>query len=121
MSFQQLICTISLKFFAVAEILFTPVILHPPGCISIPTFADSTTSFVYNYKPANFTEDFISALTALVTAQDDPQRLYELTEGTKRILNDYQKDLPDVLKQVKGNIFTKPKTLITGIIMQNDY
>ena len=95
-----------------AEILFTPVILHTPGCISIPTFADSTTSFVYNYKPANFTEDFISALTALVTAQDDPQRLKELTDGAKSILNnetmgfpdwqvDYHKELPEVLKKVK--------------------
>ena len=65
--------------------------------------------FVYNYKPANFEEDFISALTALVTAQDDPQRLTELTEGAKSILNDYQNELPIVLRQVKLNylpIFT---------------
>ena len=72
--------------------------------------------FVYNYKPANFEEDFISALTALVTAQDDPWRLKELTEGTKSILNnetmglpnvkvDYHKKLPEVLRQVKMKIF----------------
>ena len=69
----------------------------------IPIFLDSTTSFVYNYKPANFKEDFISALTVLVTAQDDPQRLKELTEGAKSILNDYKKELPKVLRQVKFN------------------
>ena len=66
---------------------------------------DSDTSFVYNYKPANFEEDFISALTALVTAQDDPQRLTELTKGAKNILKDYQKQLPEVLKKVKVEIF----------------
>ena len=76
-----------------------------PSYISITSFADSTTSFVYNYKPASFKEDFISALTALVTAQDDPWRLKELTEGTKNILNNYQKELPIVLKQVKLKIF----------------
>ena len=40
-------------------------------------------------------------LTALVTAQDDPQRLKELSEGTKIILNDYPNELPKVLRQVK--------------------
>ena len=75
---------------------------------------------MYNYKPAKFTEDFISALTALVTAQDDPQRILELTEGAKSILNnetmglpevkvDYTKKLPEVLKQVK--IKNKSNTL----------
>ena len=85
-----------------------------------PTFLDLTLPFVYNYKPANFKEDFISALTALVTAQDDPQRLKELSDGAKSILNnktmgfhdsqvddhyflqiDYHKELPEVLKKVK--------------------
>ena len=65
-----------------------------------PTFLDASLSFVYNYKPANFKEDFISALTALVTAQDDPQRLKELTKGAKDILNDYKEELPKVLRQV---------------------
>ena len=78
------------------------------------TILDTTLPFVYNYKPSNFTEDFISALTALVTAQDDPQRLKELTDGAKSILNndtmgnpdwqvqvDYHKELPEVLKKVK--------------------
>ena len=68
--------------------------------ILYPTFLDTTLPFVYNYKPANFEEDFIRALTALVTAQDDPQRLKELTKGAKNILNDYKDELPDVLKQV---------------------
>ena len=77
-----------------------------------PTFLDASLSFVYNYKPANYKEDFISALTALVTAQDDPQRLKELSDGAKSILNnetmgfpdwqvDYHKLLPEVLKKVK--------------------
>ena len=78
-----------------------------------PTFLDASLPFVYNYKSANFKEDFISALTALVTAQDDPQRLKELTDGAKSILNndtienpdwqvqvDYHKELPEVLKKV---------------------
>ena len=71
--------------------------------IYILSILDSTSPFVYNYKPANFEEDFISALTALVTAQDDPQRLEELTIGAKRILNDYKNELPNVLRQVKWN------------------
>ena len=56
-----------------------------------------------NKSNLNFEKDFISALTALVTAQDDPQRLKELTKGAKNILNDYQKELPKVLRQVKFN------------------
>ena len=70
-----------------------------------PTFLDASLPFVYNYKPANFEEDFISALTALVTAQDDPQRLKELTKGAMDILNDYKNELPNVLKQVKFTSF----------------
>ena len=58
-----------------------------------------------NKSIPNFEDDFISALTALVTAQDDPWKLKELTDGTKGILNDYQKELPIVLKQVKMNVF----------------
>ena len=65
-----------------------------------PAFLDSTSPFVYNYKPANFKEDFISALTALVTAPDDPQRLKELTDRAKNILNDYTEELPNVLRLV---------------------
>ena len=65
-----------------------------------PTFLDASLQFVYDYKPANFKEDFISALTALVTAQDDPQRLKELTIGAKSVLNDYSRELPKVLRQV---------------------
>ena len=68
---------------------------------NLNAFLDSAASFVYNYKPANFEEDFTSALTALVTSQDDPQRLKELTEGTKSILNNYMIELTEVLKQVK--------------------
>ena len=58
-----------------------------------------------NKSILNFQDDFISALTALVTAQDDPWRLKELTEGTKSILNNYAMELPTVLRQVKMKIF----------------
>ena len=60
----------------------------------------------FNKSILNFEEDFISALTALVTAQDDPQRLHELTKGAKRILNDHEKELPIVLRQVNLNYFS---------------
>ena len=40
-------------------------------------------------------------MTALVTAQDDPQRLKELSEGAKSILNEYPNELPKILRQVK--------------------
>ena len=49
----------------------------------------------------NFEEDFTWALTALVTAQDDSQRLKELTQGAKSILNDYKDELPNILRKVK--------------------
>ena len=49
----------------------------------------------------NFEEDFVSALTSLVIAQDDGQRLKELSEGTRTILNEYPNELPKVLRQVK--------------------
>ena len=65
------------------------------------SFLDSITSFDYNYEPANFEKDFISALTSLVIAQDDGQRLKELSEGTRTILNEYPNELPKVLRQVK--------------------
>ena len=71
-----------------------------------PTFLDASLSFVYNYKPENFKEDFISALTALVTAQDDPQRLKDLTVGAKNILNDYTEELPNVFRLVNLIFFS---------------
>ena len=58
-----------------------------------------------NKSDLNFEKNFISALTALVTAQDDPQRLKELTSGTKIILDKYRMELPNVLKQVKLNSY----------------
>ena len=58
-----------------------------------------------NKSILNFEQDFIRALTALVTAQDDPQRLKELTIGAKSILNNYKEELPKVLRQVILNWF----------------
>ena len=90
-----------------------------------PTFLDTTLPFVYNYKPENFEEDFIRALSALVTAQDDPQGLEELNEGAKSILNDYQNELPYVLRQVKLNyihnftFIVRLFTLIDKLIIGN--
>ena len=83
---------------------FYPTILD--ASLSFVYILDSTSPFVYNYTAANFKEDFISALTALVTAQDDPQRLKELTVGSKNILNDYTEELPNVLRQVNLIFFT---------------
>ena len=54
-----------------------------------------------NKSIANFEVDFNNALTALIIARDDPQKLKDLTTGTINILNDYSKELPEVLKQVK--------------------
>ena len=53
-----------------------------------------------NKSILNFEQDFTRALTALVTAQDDPQRLKELTNGAKSILNNYTEELTNVLRQV---------------------
>ena len=53
-----------------------------------------------NKSIANFEVDFNSALTALVIAQDDPYKLRGLTKGTISILNNYHKELPEILKQV---------------------
>ena len=69
-----------------------------------------------NKSILNFEEDFISALTALVTAQDDPRWLLELNENTKNILNDYQKELPKILRQVKSNLFHNRYILFKSIL-----
>ena len=53
-----------------------------------------------NKSIPNFEVDFNSALTALVIAQDDPYKLRGLTKGTISILNNYHKELPEILKQV---------------------
>ena len=70
-----------------------------------------------NKSILNFEVDFISALTALATAQDDPWRLTELTKGAKSVLNEYQKELPIVLKQVKLKIFLHTFTVSLHILV----
>ena len=55
------------------------------------------------------------ALTALVTAQDDPERLKELNKETKSILNNYQEELPNVLRQVNGIFLTFMLRLFTWL------
>ena len=59
-----------------------------------------------NKSIEKFEVDFTSALKALVIAQDDPHSLEDLTEGAIRILNHYPKELSNVLKQVKSEIFS---------------
>ena len=53
-----------------------------------------------NKSIPNFEVDFNSALTALVIAQDDLHKLRGLNKGTISILNNYHKELPEILKQV---------------------
>ena len=55
----------------------------------------------YNKSIPNFAEDFKSALTALVIAQDSPQMLTKLSTGAISILNEHQEALPDIMKKVR--------------------
>ena len=59
-----------------------------------------------NKSTENFEVDFTSALKALVIAQNDPYSLEDLTKGAISILNHYPKELSNVLKQVKIEIFS---------------
>ena len=59
-----------------------------------------------NKSTENFEVDFTSALKALVIAQNDPYSLEDLTKGAISILNHYPKELSNVLKQVKNEIFS---------------
>ena len=55
----------------------------------------------YNKSIANFDKDFESALTALVLANEFPQSLSTLNQGTIEILNKHKDVLPDVMKKVQ--------------------
>ena len=60
-----------------------------------------------NKSIKNFENDFNSALTALVVGQDNPKMLRKLSKGAIGILNQYQNQLPDILKRVfYANIFS---------------
>ena len=55
----------------------------------------------YNKKDESFTQNFESALTALVLANEYPQSLSHLSQGTIDILNEHKDALPDVMTKVK--------------------
>ena len=57
----------------------------------------------YNKKIANFAQDFENALTSLVLAQEYPQSLSNLNQGTIHILNQHKDALPDVMTKVNIN------------------
>ena len=56
----------------------------------------------YNKKIANFAQDFESALTSLVLAQEYPQSLSHLNQGAIDILNQHKDALPDVMTKVNS-------------------
>ena len=51
-------------------------------------------------RDPKFPNHFKKALTAIVMAQENPQMLNSLDEGTVTVLNEYQNTLPEVLKRV---------------------
>ena len=55
----------------------------------------------YNKRIENFENDFESALTSLVLAQEYPQSLSHLSQGAIDIINQHKDTLPDVMKKVK--------------------
>ena len=55
----------------------------------------------YKKKIENFAQDFESALTSLVIAQEYPQSLSHLSQGAIDILNEHKELLPDMMKKVK--------------------
>ena len=56
----------------------------------------------YDKKVANFAQDFESALTSLVLAQEYPQSLLHLNQGTIDILNQHKDASPDVMTKVNS-------------------
>ena len=58
----------------------------------------------YNKKDESFAQNFESALTALVLANEYPQSLSHLSQGTIDILNEHKDALPDVMTKVQINI-----------------
>ena len=64
----------------------------------------------YNKRIEKFAEDFESALTSLVLANEYPQSLSHLSQGAINILNEHKDVLPDVMQKVQ--IFTIKSTII---------
>ena len=55
----------------------------------------------YSKKNPNFADDFKSALTALVIAEENPESLSHLSHGAIDILNHHKDYLPNIMKRVK--------------------
>ena len=49
----------------------------------------------------SFADDFKSALTALVHAEESPQSLSLLSQGAIDIVNEHKDILPDIMKKVQ--------------------
>ena len=58
----------------------------------------------YNKRNPTFADDFKSALTALVNAEEIPKALSHLSQGAIDILNEHKDVLPDVMKKVQNDI-----------------
>ena len=55
----------------------------------------------YNKRNPSFADDFKSALTALVHAEESPQSLSHLSQGAIDIVNEHKDILPDIMKKVQ--------------------
>ena len=63
----------------------------------------------YNKRNPSFADDFKSALTALVHAEESPQLLSHLSQSAIDIVNEHKDILPDIM--IKVHTREKSKTL----------
>ena len=65
----------------------------------------------YNKRNPSFADDFKSALTALVQAEESPQSLSLLSQGAIDIVNGHRDILPEIMKkvQMKPSVFELKK------------
>ena len=55
----------------------------------------------YNKRNPSFADDFKSALTALVNAEENQKSLSHLSQGAIDIVNEHKDILPDIMKKVQ--------------------
>ena len=55
----------------------------------------------YNKRNPSFADDFKSALTALVNAEENQNSLSQLSQGAIDIVNEHKDILPDIMKKVQ--------------------
>ena len=60
----------------------------------------------YSKKNPSFAKDFEDALTALVIAEENPNSLFQLSQGAIDILNQHKDSLPNIMTKVQNNIGT---------------